>query len=132
MTVTQLPEQPRTMRVDVPYITATKPILIVNSVVLGEMVGLSTEEFSIQRANYGTVVGQNPVIPIYAHFWMSPYDGTTTSSYEIYFRHRFRILFYNLNTFSTTVPTLLSGESKVNTLKPGDIRPPSTPTGWFA
>jgi len=112
MTVTQLPEQPRTMRVDVPYVTAMKPILVVNSVALGEMVGLKSRDYVIQRPNYGTVVGAFPVIPMYAHFWMRPYDATTTGSYEIFFRHRFRIMFYGLNTFSTTVPTLLEGKSK--------------------
>jgi len=106
MTVTQLPEQPRTMRIDVPYVTATKPLLVANSVALGDLVGLKFEEFAIQRPNYGTIVGVYPVIPMYAHFWMRPYDGSTTGSYEIFFRHRFRIEFYGLNTFSTTVPTL--------------------------
>jgi hypothetical protein len=108
MTVTQLPEQPRTMRTDVPYVTATKPIRLANSVSLGDLVGLTPEEFAIQRPNYGTIVGAYPVIPMYAHFWMRPYDGSTTGSYEIFFRHRFRIMFYDYNTFSTTVPTFLS------------------------
>jgi hypothetical protein len=120
MSVTQVPEMPHTVTKNIPALTTSSPIVFSNSVRLCDMVGLTPEEYRLQRVNYQGSVATPPAFPIYAQQWFMSFDGATTGIYNVMIRHRFRIEFYDLNSFIATVPSFL--ESKA---------PTSSSRGWL-
>jgi len=112
MSVTQLPEQPRTMSVTIPHLTTNQPIVVANSVKICEMVGLTDQLYAAQHSAYAGTVLADPAVPLYAQLWFRAIDGSTTGTYQFLVRHRFEIEFFNLNSFTTIVPSLESKSNK--------------------
>lgn len=106
MSFTQLPEQPRTFSNTCTANTTARPARVANSVNVGELFGLSKEEYRLQHASYAGSVVSNPVNLAFAQLWFRSFDGSTTGTYDFMVRHRFQIEFFNLNSFDSTIPQL--------------------------
>jgi hypothetical protein len=131
MSVTQLPELPHTVSRNIPALTTSKPITFSNSVRLCDMVGLTPEEYRLQRVNYQGSVATPPAFPIYAQQWFVSFDGATTATYNVMIRHRFRIEFYGLNSFIASTPSFLTPNLPISRLVAPVSDNKEARPGWF-
>lgn len=104
--VTQLCEQPRTIYQNIPAYTTAKIIRYANSIEPASLVGLTSQQYRAQHNSYAASVIASPQVPLYAQCWFRAFDGSTTGTYSFTIRHRFQVQFFNLNSFTTSVPTL--------------------------
>lgn len=118
--VTQLPEQPHTRWKNVPCVTTAGPVRVEIDADVADLFGVKRQFYQENHGVYGAPAGASPSRIMYVHVWLRAADGTTTAIYYTWtIRHRFLLLFTDLNSFSTTVPSALSlHESKSNAPQP--------------
>jgi hypothetical protein len=130
LAVTQIPEQPHTRWSLVPNTTTGGAIRVRMSAHVADLFGVKRKFYQEGHQIYGAPAGANPLRIMYAHVWLRAADGTTTAIYyTITVRHRFLIMFTDLNNFSTTVPSFFSKEKVEH--KASTEPSSQSPKGWF-